>query len=303
MPGDARQKLSTYLLESPADFVLKVVQAGVALKATGVEFELNRRGAVSRLLGVKSSSEQLMRLLAPFLQDGWKGGGWYHFGLAFNTALFTSPQGLRLSYWDGQEGYRFEWMGSKYRRAPLSVKGEPFVSLELAHRPGSLWDWLWQLVHPRSSTEARLLRQRARWSPVPIRVNGQPLPEPVVGPMEPQYLREGFEARIQRSWWLPGAGLRCLSGPAECGGLLAVGLQPEVGQVRSTITFILDGVEAPPHFLHGRPGGTFEWMVMPANGLITDITGLRLVMDDLFRQRIDEAYTLLSRQRAGAFLT
>lgn len=304
MLGDARQKLSAYLLEFPTDFVLKVVQAGVALKATRIEFELTRRRAGCRLVGVTSNTEQLMRLLAPFLQGGgWTGGGWYHFALAFNTALFTSPQGLRLAYWDGQEGYRFDWTGSKYQRAPLSAGSEPFVSLEINHRPASLWEWAWLLLHPRSSAEARILRQRARWCPVPVQVNGRPLPEPVIGPVDPHYQRDGFEARLDRSWWLPGAGLRCLSGPPECGGLMGVGRQPEIGQVRSTITFVVDGVETPPHLLPGRPGGEFEWMVMPAGSLNTDISGLRLVMDDLFRQRIDEAYTLLSRQRAGAFLT
>lgn len=304
MLGDARQKLALYLLESPADFVLKVVQAGVSLRATRIEFELSRRRSLCRLVGVNSNTEQLMRLLVPFLQEGgWKGGGWYHFALAFNTALFTAPQGLRLAYWDGREGYRFDWTGSKYRRSPAPAAALPEVSLEITHRPASIWDWAWQLLQPRGSTEARLLRQRARWSPVPVHINGVVLPQPPLGPVDRHYQREGFEARLQRSWRLPGNGLRCTSDPPECGGLLGVGRQPEVGQVRSSITFVLDGVESPPHLLGGRPGGEFDWMVMPAHGLNTDISGLKLIQDDLFRQRIDEAYELLSRQRAGAFLT
>ncbi|MFN8611171.1 MAG: hypothetical protein U0931_26745 [Vulcanimicrobiota bacterium] len=304
MLGDARQKLATYLLESPSDMVLKMVQAGVSLRASRIDFELTRRRWLCRLAGVSSNTEQLMRLLVPFLQGGgWKGGGWHHFALAFNTALFTSPQGLRLAYWDGQEGYRFDWTGSKYRRSALSARAETEVSLEMVHRPGSVWEWAWQLLQPRSSAEARLLRQRARWCPVPVQVNGRPLPPPVLGPMDPHYQREGFEARIERSWWLPGSGLRRHDENSQCGGLLAVGRQPEIGQVRSSITFVLDGVETPPHLLGGRPGGEFEWMVMPAHGLNTDISGLRLVLDDLFRQRIDEAYAQLSRQRGGAFLT
>lgn len=304
MLGDARQKLAAYLLETPADFVLKIVQAGVTLRATRIEFELTRSRSLCRLVGVRSSTGELMRLLVPFLEgSGWKGGGWHHFALAFNTALFTAPQGLRLAYWDGQEGYRFDWTGSKYRRSPASARLEPEVSMEITPPAASIWEWAWRLLNPRSSAEARLLRQRARWSPVPILVNRRPLPQPVLGPVDPQYLKEGFEARIDRSWWLPGAGLRCLGQSTECGGLLGVGRQPEVGQVRSTITFVLDGVETSPHLLGGRPGGEFDWMVMPANGLNTDISGLRLVQDELFRQRIDEAYDLLSRQRAGAFLT
>lgn len=297
--ADARQKLSAYLLESPTDFVLKFVQAGVALRAREIVFQVSRRQVDCRLIGVTSSSEQLMRLLAPFLQEqGWMGGGWHHFALAFNTALFTSPQGLRLAYWDGREGFRFEWMGNKYRRSPVPPAPEPEVSLEVAHRPSSLWEWLWQLLQPRSGTEALVLRQRARWSPVPIRLNGQVLPDPVLGPVDPHYRKDGFEARLQRHWLLPGTGLRGLDGSSPCGGLVAVGLQPELGQVRSSITFVVDGVETPPHLLSGRPGGEFDWIVMPADGLRTDITGLRLVLDELFRERVDQAYDQLTRQRS-----
>lgn len=298
--ADARQKLSAYLLETPADWVLKLVQAGVALRARQVEFHMSRRRVNCRLIGVTTNTEQLMRLLAPFLQDhGWTGGGWHHFALAFNTAMFTAPKGLSLAYWDGQEGYRFEWLGSKYRRSPSLAAAEPEVSLEVAHRPNSLWEWLWQLLQPRSGAEARLLRQRARWSPVPILLNGQPLPEPVMGPVDPLYLKEGFEARLERSWWLPGTGLRCWGEQKQCGGVVAVGMQPELGQVRSSITFVVDGVETSPHLLSGRPGGEFDWMVMPADGLRTDITGLKLVLDDSFRARVDQAYEQLTRQRSA----
>ena len=299
--ADARQKLSAYLLESPADWVLKIVQAGVALRARQIRFEMARRQVNCRLIGVTTDTEQLTRLLAPLLQsEGWSGGGWHHLALAFNTAMFTSPQGLRLTYWDGHEGHRFEWLGSKYRRSPSAPALEPEVCLEVAHRPNSLWEWLWQLLQPRAGAEARLLRQRARWSPVPILVNQRALPEPTMGPADPLYLKEGFEARLERSWWLPGTGLRCLGDSDQCGGLVAVGMQPQVGQVRSSITFVVDGVETPAHLLSGRPGGEFDWLVMPADGLHTDITGLRLVFDDLFRSRIDQAYDQLARCRRAS---
>ena len=298
--ADARQKLSAYLLESPADFVLKLVQAGVALRAREIAFGLTRRQLSCRLIGVTSSADQLMRLLTPFLQgEGWSGGGWHHFALAFNTVMFTSPQGLHLAYWDGREGFRFEWLGSQYRRTPVAPKSEPEVSLEVAHRPNSLWDWLWQLLQPRPAAEARLLRQRARWCPVPITLNGEALPEPVMGPADPLYLKEGFEARLDRSWWLPGTGIRSLNGSGQCGGLVAVGRQPELGQVRSSMTFVVDGIEKPPHLLSGRPGGEFDWMVMPAAGLSTDLTGLVLVVDDLFRARVAQAYDQLTRMRTS----
>jgi len=295
--ADARHKLSAYLLESPADWVLKLVQAGVALRAQQICFSVARPRVSGRLIGVTTDSEQLMRLLAPLLHDGWIGGGWHHFALAFNTAMFTAPQGLRLAYWDGREGYRFEWLGNAYRRSPAAPAPEPEVCLEVAHRPNSLWGWLWQLLQPGAGAEARLLRLRARWSPVPILLNGQALPEPVMGPVDPLYSKDGFEARLERSWWLPGSGLRCLGEREQCGGVVAVGRQPELGQVRSSITFVVDGVETPAHLLSGRPGGEFDWLVMPADGLRTDMTGLRLVFDELFRARLDQACDQLARCR------
>lgn len=298
----AREKLAAFLLETPEDCVLKLIQAGVALGARQLSLTVRPGRMRVDMFGATVSPDHLSQILGLLLADRCP-VGLRHLALAINTAILTQPNGVALSSWDGQRGRCLEWKGTARRTRELNCPGQrPYCTFEVRRNPVGMFNW-WG-----SNPEQNLVRARACWCPIPIYLNGRWLAPPPLGPHE---LHHQDEAILHRTWWLEGQGIRGFDSAAwdwpwrpnyrtPRGGFLAVGLQPTVSDVRSRIHWILDGVEACVQNLPGNPGGGFCWLVLPAEGLNTDLTGLSLVNDQPLRQRVDQVLDLLKDlQRRG----
>lgn len=300
----ARAQLAEHLLESADESLLKIVQAGVALGAKGLHFGLHPGFLRVELLEVSLSEAEshslFSWLLAP--HSGTRARGLRHLASAINTCVLTSPFPLALCSWDGEKGTSILWHAQGVTRLPdPPPQGRSQTWLELRRTGSEVWlrrlkRWLpGEIVarltdQPGNEPERRLLYERARWCPVPILLNGRPLPPPPVTPPNAISDSDAFRPQVASSHWIPlgpeGVGIRSPQG-GIARALIAWGMQPVFGEVRSQIVWVCDGVTVETQFQEGTPRGDFRWVVASCDGLNTDLTGLRLLRDAT-RQAMEE---------------
>ncbi len=171
--AQAREKLARSALKIPQLYILKLVQAGVALGATRMRVDGFRNGltlwfdapsaptpdGVLRALSGEAVGDEGLRLL----------------GEGMNVALFLEPAALALHHWSGDgEGWA------------LSFRGEELASGPAPARPDQLPEegplWLFSLQKPgyhflRSPVEAEMswLHSRCTFMPIDFKIRGHQL--------------------------------------------------------------------------------------------------------------------------------
>jgi len=312
----ARQKLSRYLLTSSQEYVLKLVQMGVALGASRMDLEIGPGSTRFRAAGCSLPAAGLERLLEHLLEPPSfqaEARALRHLTIAVNTALLEQPQGLRIYTWDGDRGQQFDWSHEGYQTIAWTPSEPiPQVIFEMRllkiQRLSRWWKWLNQKLtltrqfwtHPLES----LLQSRAVWCPIPLFVEGRPLARPQVGPQDPLYQQEAFRAIFDRTLWITGEGVRCFDADQlfaqPCGGWIVLGTPTGLADINSEVCWVLDGVLAGRYNIPGHPGGGFRWLLLSAPATSGDLTGLQIVSDDALKNRLEEALDWLrDQQRRG----
>jgi len=318
----AKEKLSEFLLQSTEEYLLKLVQAGVAAGASTLDLHSSTTRVRFCMHGVHLDPIDLSHILNHLLQPGQNRQPPLlpHLAIAVNTAIMTRATGMTLATWDGTQGVRFEWKASGRQQRPWALRTgtPPRVYFEV-RRTGLEFlanffhlfnqrDILSMLIGSRSGVDPDrlLVMDRAIWSPVPIRLNGRWLPKPQLGPIDGPKLstREwlqlppespgirGFDPKLMDWPWS-----RNYTRPV--GGVVASGVQPAFDGVASSILWIYDGVITQSELLEEIPSGLFGWAVVPAYDCSSDVTGLSIVQNERFRELAAPAHHSLSQMFKG----
>lgn len=193
----AKEKLSEFLLNDAQEYLLKLVQAGVAAGANRLELRSHTTQCTfvmeGAFLSVTDLENILYHLLGNLGQDSHS-RCLRHLAIAVNTAITTRATGLSLSSFDGNQGHRVEWSahGRTLRpwtprtRKPQVVFHVQRTILESAaqfmHFMGSR-DILSMMIGSRQGMDPdrMLLVDRASWCPVPLMLNGRWMARPTPG--------------------------------------------------------------------------------------------------------------------------
>lgn len=313
----AREKLAEHQLESPQDYLLKLIQAGVAARASQMELHSRARGVRFLMRDVAFPSQELAKILMHLLSpvEGEHGRALRHLATAVNSALLTRATGLQLRTFDGEAGETLVWNARGLQRSPWRPKnGRPQLALELKRTAAESLATFYHLLSQRDifamltgsrhgvDWDRQLVMDRASWCPVPLRLNGRWLPRPKCGPSDGASTVEksvtvglaegdpGVRSFIvsARSWPWSKSYLE------PVGGIAGMGNQSLWRPVRSELQFILDGVEVGSVALESVPKTLFGWGVLSAHGCTTDLTGLRTRLDGPLELIADKALQVLS---------
>ena len=312
----AREKLSHFLLRSSEEYLLKLVQAGVAAGATSLELRSSTARVSFLMRGVSFAPVDLYNILQHLLdqQSSPKARCLRHLATAVNTATTTRATGISLATWDGQRGERIFWKAGGRSRRPWRPTGSQPLFLFQLRRTAlesasqflhllSQRDIFSMLLGSRSGLDPDrlMLLDRASWCPVPLSLNGQWLPRPRLG--LPQALGPTREWLALQESHDPGVrGFRedvwgwpwsRHFGPAQA-GVVMFGPRNPGDESLSQLHWVLDGVLVKSQLLAQVPQGQFAWAVYSAHGCSTDLTGLNPVEDEYL---LDRSRAVRSRLR------
>ena len=324
----ARDKLASYTLAKPEDYILKLVQCAVLLGVDELFIELQRT-AVLYYFEVPEDNHQLAieklteSLFSP-LEDSHRGRS--HLSLALCAIAAERPVELMWGEW-GPESSQILSLGhgrSELFRNPPFPRTEPLAPDRRFHllyfkKPSS------GVPLSLTSAESRVLRERCSFAPIPISLDGKRLEpclpstdiriDPVLQ-MTSLYLgalRLETEGACQLHW-PPSSGKATFLTPlpdslqALCPGLppaLIVDLPEGCPTLTKEFYFsclygvscYLDG----PSLLHyqkdgvlmepvkGHDAGAGAFSILGGDHLKTDVSGLRVVEDEKVSKDLDAA--------------
>lgn len=331
----AKEKLSEFLLESTEEYLLKLVQAGVAAGATALDLHSSTTRVRFCMHGVSLDPADLRQILNHLLQPSQSAQArtLRHLAIAVNTAVMTRATGMVLATWDGNRGEHIEWKAEGRKARPWKLRpGAPSRVYFEVLRTGveffsnfihllSQRDILSMLVGSRAGLDPDrlLVMDRAIWSPVPIRLNGRWLPRPALGPPEAQISSIfGPRSPMSQQRWLSrdsaNPGIRNFDPQAidwpwsrnyrtPSGGTVGIGTQPTFENVGSYVQWVFDGVLTQLVPLESARPRLFGWAVLPAYDCSTDVTGLRLIenerLQDLAQPGLQVLQELFEQVRPG----
>ena len=294
----AKKKLSQFLLASREEYLLKLVQAGVAAGAESMEMRSSGSRVAFTMWGVAFPATDLKHLLDHLLQPsaGPQQRALGHLAIAINSAVDTRATGISLATWDGQSGQKIGWNAagrSQQSWRPLR-KNLPLVYLEVHRTPLESFGQFMHLIGQRDilsmlvgssaglDLDCLLVMERAIWCPVPLALNGRWLPKPNLPrraecgapswqprtPQDPgirQFKPDSVTWPWTRSYLAPGRAVYTRTGDQQ-------------------LMWIYDGVLVRTELLRWPLG----WGVSSAYGCSTDLTGLSLVEDEVLQQKHQE---------------
>ncbi len=202
----ALEKLAQHQLTDPSLWAVKLAQAGVALGASRLAFQLDYSRTTVRFYGTSHlDATEIARLL---LSGELPAEGWRRH-LAVGLRAFSGQNPLRLSWSDGQ-GRKVIWEGEQLE----VVQGEPLqdasleVRAELPPVPRSLFRL--NYVLRQTMAEHRSLSDRLQLCHVPITLDGRsisrqfpPYPRPVVSKLGQSGMRRRHIALVMGKGNLP----------------------------------------------------------------------------------------------------
>jgi hypothetical protein len=321
----AKDKLSEFLLNSTDDYLLKLIQAGVAAGANRMELNSGTSSVHFVMHGVSFAPHDLENILAHLLRpaQGAQARALRHLAIAINTAIMTRATGITLATWDGRHGHRIFWKSTGRSSQNWRPSGsQPQVLFQLRRTVVesasqfmhllSQRDILSMLLGSRAGLDPdrQMVLDRAIWCPVPLALNGRWMPRPAVAP--PAASGVGFaRQRIEQRLWLERSqpddpGIRNfnekgLSWPwrrnylAPQSGTVSAGTHGVFDGTNSQLNWVLDGVLVASQPLHEIPMGSFGWGVMSAHGCSTDLTGMRPVQNEFLQSLAEPAFEALKR--------
>ena len=266
----AKEKLSEFLLKSTQDYLLKLVQAGVAAGARTLDLRSSTGSLSFSMHGVSFDPIDLENILTHLLQPGQgaQARALRHLAIAINTAITTRATGITLATWDGHKGQKIFWKaGGRSSQPWRPFRSQPCVHFGVRRTVLESASQFWHLLGQRDifsmltggraglDPDRQTVLDRAIWCPVPLALNGQWLPRPRLGPP-----RGAIFSRTQvlHSSWLP------LDNPEDPGirrfhqqgmawpwsrhfdttsaGAVNAGLQDSLSEATSQLNWVLDGV-------------------------------------------------------------
>ena len=287
----AREKLARYLLSSPQDYLLKLIQAGVAAGAQRLELKTSTNRVFFKMRGVHYPSSQLLNIVDSLLQGETQDRALRHLAIAIHSAVQIRPQGVSLASWDGQTGQKHRWDQNGSTTEPWRPgRGEPScVQVEIQRTASEV---LWQLAHLVGKRDvlsmlvasrrgldpdALLVLERASWCPVPLSLNGRWLPKPELGMSLGRSLQ--WKAREEGD-----VGIRCFEPKQITWPWTSNFKAPHSAVMRlygsKGLTWISDGVTV------GKSRFRRDtWMTASIGNCSLDPTGLQVIQDKSLTQR------------------
>lgn len=186
----AMRKLAERQFELPGLYLLKLIQAAVALKATAIRVKL--KPAEVRFeadLGTTVSPTEVESLLAGPFQD-FQSAGLRHLAWAWAAAASVKPQRAELQC----AGRRLSLADGKLQLEPYEGAG----GLSLRLQKGNV-RW-WQRLLPGRLAEHALISRAAGYCPVPLKLDGRDVDgsEPALG-----HWRKGKLRITTTAFWQP----------------------------------------------------------------------------------------------------
>lgn len=313
----ALDKLAAFQLKRTDDLILKLVQCGVAGGASKMDFESKNTHIRFTFHELVFSQVELGRILSYLLnQEAASSRALIHLATAVNTAVGTRPSAIALASWDGSRGYLVRWSSSGKKVEPWNPsRGQgPQTLFELTRTKAEWWDTIKHLFNQRDvfgmlfgwktgwAADEELLADRAAWCPVPIFMNGKPLPEvPLVVGRERSSQRDIPISHTAELRLGGGAGCRGLrlskrklvpwpetqfpSGPVAA--VMTAGEENRRQQVPSYLELISDGIVTERRMLGGVPRDYFVRILAAADaGFKTGLDGFMLVDDANYQELI-----------------
>lgn len=313
----AREKLSQYLLESTEEYLLKLIQSGVAAGASEMQMHSTTTRVQFTMKGCNFEPRDLSEILNHLLQSGAgaQARALRHLATAVNTAVATRATGIVLATWDGQRGQRMEWRAQGKQVAPWNLGSAvgPCFYFEV-RRTGleffanffhllSQRDILSMLIGTREGMDPDrlMVMDRAAWCPVPLALNGRWLSKPSLGPNEGATFGYSNRPHTMQFRWL---GLEQPDDPGVRNfkrttfdwpwtrnylqpqlGVVSTGVQPAFDSLRSAVHWVVDGVLVGSDPIEGVRMGSFAWAVASAHGATLDLTGLKVIANPALQQR------------------
>lgn len=292
-PTRARDKLAHFLLSETRQYLLKLVQAGVALGARSLTLESSIWGAQFEMNGVSLPAQQLRNSLLHLLSPNPDGQhrGLRHLGIAINTIIESRPSGIWMGTWDGSQGEQIQWRHRCCDVQAWKSEGSARIVLKISRNPQDVLAQTWEFLSQRYVIEMftgalegldgdrQLLWKRVKWCPIPVKLNGRLVPEATL------HCRN---SQLKWTELLPGdPGIRRWTGlrkPAAPSPVTAVSTIPAFGLVEWVFDGVTVGSESAPEAGNGA--------VLSAHACNTDLSGLSILNDDVLQRR---RRTLLGR--------
>lgn len=282
----AKRKLSQFLLASREEYLLKLVQAGVAAGAESMEMRSSGSRVAFTMWGASFLAADLKHLLQP--SGGPQQRALGHLAIAINSAVDTRATGISLATWDGKSGQKIGWnaAGRRHKSWRPLRKNLPLLHLEVQRTPLESLGQFMHLIGQRDilsmlvgssaglDPDSLLVMERAIWCPVPLALNGRWLPKPNLPP----------RAECGETLWRPrppqDPGIRRFKPGRVTWPWTCNFADPGQGAYTRTgdhqLTWIYDGVLVRTELLRWPLG----WGVTSAHGCNIDLTGLSLVEDE-----------------------
>ena len=301
----AKEKLSQYLLESTEEYLLKLIQAGVAAGASELQLHSSTTRVQFTMKGCSFASRDLSEILYHLVRndEGSQARALRHLATAVNTAVATRATGIVLATWDGRQGQRLEWKanGKQVSAWNLEAGKTPCLYFEVRRTGLEFFSNFFHLLGQRDilsmflgtregmDPDRLMVMDRACWCPVPLSLNGRWLPKPSLGPREgglgrPRNLKTrwldlvpsedpGIRHFDQNRFDWPWS--RNYARPQL--GVVSSGFRSSFDTTGSLIHWVLDGVTVWNESIEGVPIGSFAWAVGSAHGATLDLTGLKVI--------------------------
>lgn len=179
-PAVAEAKLQNFALVEPEDYLLKLVQAGVALGAHRID--VHSKPAAMEMLwhGPPLQANDLPGLMGHLLSP--QGSRHLrHLAAGLRGSVAVSPDYLLIESGQGDEAFRRSWKDGIWNTQPIPGRSDDFTRLylrrDLARILGKLTTRLKDFVSGKSTRNAEetTLLSCCQFFPIPLTLNGEPI--------------------------------------------------------------------------------------------------------------------------------
>lgn len=319
--GSALEKMRRYRFEDPNSHLLYAVRSAVLAGGRdmtisspagsfGIRFFVDEPGRYGQIASIVKSlaqveiedslNAQLTLALQGALNLCPHGAEWIHIRGKKRETMWCGPEGIHLQRKFTAHSNPLE---SEFRFVEKRVGSSRLEKM----RRGSFLEKFWFFLTYRQSEDvlSRLSNLRTRLPVVPLRLHFSGTPAERIGGAErKQVLQLARKRVLQRGFWV-------IKNPAYQIYLDATGQEVKEpkgefarcfhclmeGEEKTTLHWVLDGIILESEELN--PAGPHFEAWVSADGLSTDLSGLKLIRDEALRARISEIHELAKSRLLG----